>query len=56
MPSAQTMLACYQAQLAASRGTGQGAFSKQAELGPTIRALIALVNADYDPRPHATHG
>ena len=41
MPSALTMLDCYQRQLAASRGAG---------LAGTIRALIDVVNDDYDPR------
>lgn len=50
MPDARTMLHAYQAQLAASRGAGQTALSEQARLGPAILALIALVNADYDPR------
>jgi hypothetical protein len=50
MPDARTMLDCYQRQLAASRGAGLAGVGEQARLGGTIRALIDVVNADYDPR------
>jgi hypothetical protein len=50
MPSAKTMLDLYQRQIAASRGAGMAGWNEQAKLSPTIRALIAMVNADYDPR------
>lgn len=52
MPDARTMLACYQAQLAATRGHGQLGLAEQARLGSTIRALLNVVNADYDPTNH----
>jgi hypothetical protein len=50
MPSAKTMLDIYQRQIAASRGAGMAGLDEQARLSPTIRALIAVVDADYDPR------
>jgi hypothetical protein len=50
MPSAKTMLHVYQRQIAASRGAGMAGLNEQARLSPTIRALIDVVNSDYDPR------
>ena len=50
MPSAKTMLHVYQRQIAASRGAGMAGLNEQAKLSPTIRALIDVVNDDYDPR------
>jgi hypothetical protein len=50
MPSALTMLDCYQRQLAAARGAGLAGVGEQARLAGTIRALIDVVNDDYDPR------
>lgn len=50
MPTALTMLDCYQRQLAASRGAGLAGVGEQARLGGTIRALIDVVDADHDPR------
>jgi hypothetical protein len=50
MPSALTMLDCYQRQLAASRGAGMTGVGEHAKLSGTIRALLDVVNDDYDPR------
>jgi hypothetical protein len=50
MPSAKTMLHVYQRQIAASRGAGMAGLNEQARLSPTIRALLDVVNDDYDPR------
>jgi hypothetical protein len=50
MPSAKTMLHVYQSQLAASRGAGMAGVHEQAQLSGTIRALLDVVNTDYDPR------
>jgi hypothetical protein len=50
MPSALTMLDCYQRQLAASRGAGMAGVGEHAKLSGTIRALLDVVNDDYDPR------
>ena len=50
MPSAKTMLHVYQRQIAASRGAGMAGLNEQARLSPTVRALIHVVNSDYDPR------
>ena len=50
MPSAKTMLHVYQRQIAASRGAGMAGLNEQAKLAPTIRALLDVVNDDYDPR------
>ena len=50
MPSAKTMLHGYQSQLTASRGAGMAGVNEQARLAPTIRALIAVVDSDHDPR------
>jgi hypothetical protein len=50
MPSARTMLNVYRAQIAASRGAGLAGVGVQARLGPTIRALLVVVDDDHDPR------
>jgi hypothetical protein len=50
MPSAKTMLHVYQRQLAAARGAGMAGLNEQAKLSPTIRALLAVLDDDYDPR------
>ena len=50
MPSARTMLDCYQAQIHASRGAGIAGVGEQARLGPTVRALLEVVDRDHDPR------
>jgi hypothetical protein len=50
MPSAQTMLEHYRSQVTASRGAGLAGVGEQARLGPTIRALLAVVDDDHDPR------
>src|ERR1700704_1989110 len=50
MPSARTMLDSYQRQVHATRGAGMAGLGEQARLTPTIRALIEVVNEDYDPR------
>lgn len=48
MPNAERMLHAYQAQLAASRGRGLAHLHDLARLGHVIRALLELMNADYD--------
>ena len=50
VPSAKTMLYVYQRQIAASRGAGMAGLNEQAKLSPTIRALIDVIDTDYDPR------
>jgi hypothetical protein len=50
MPNAHTMLSAYQSQLAASRGAGLTGVTEQARLAGVIRALLDVVNEDYDPR------
>jgi hypothetical protein len=50
MPSATTMLSVYQHQVHNARGAGLTGLSERARLGPTIRALLDVVNADHDPR------
>jgi hypothetical protein len=55
MPTAKTMLESYQQQLAASRGAGLTGVAEQARLSSTIRALLDLVNDDYDPRRRRSH-
>jgi hypothetical protein len=50
MPNAVTMLHNYQRQLADARGAGLAGIAEQARLAATIRALLDVVNADYDPR------
>jgi hypothetical protein len=50
MPSARTMLDSYQRQITASRGAGLHGIGEQARLAPTIRALLDVVDKDYDPR------
>jgi hypothetical protein len=54
MPSAHTMLKGYQAQISASRGAGMAGVGEQARLAPTVRALLDVVNDDYDPRGPST--
>ena len=54
MPNAQTMLSAYQHHVHSSRGAGLQGLAEQAELGGTIRALMAVVNDDHDPRSAAT--
>jgi len=48
------MLKGYQAQISASRGAGMAGVGEQARLAPTVRALIEVVNDDYDPRGPST--
>jgi len=50
MPNATTMLYTYQRQLADARGAGLAGVTEQARLAGTIRALLDVVNGDYDPR------
>jgi hypothetical protein len=50
MPSAKTMLEHYRSQVADARGAGLAGVHEQARLGATIRALLDVVDADYDPR------
>jgi hypothetical protein len=50
MPSALTMLDCYQRQIADSRGAGLAGVGEHVRLSGTIRALMSVVDADYDPR------
>lgn len=50
MPSANTMLQHYRSQIADARGAGLTGVNEQARLGATIRALLDVVNDDYDPR------
>ena len=50
MPSAKTMLEHYRSQIWAARGAGMTGVNEQARLGATIRALLAVVDDDYDPR------
>jgi hypothetical protein len=55
MPSAHTMLRLYQQQLADSRGAGLAGVAELARLSGTIRALLDVVNDDYDPRRRRSH-
>jgi hypothetical protein len=50
VPNALTMLKHYQSHLAASRGAGLTGVAEQARLTGTIRALIEVVDDDFDPR------
>jgi hypothetical protein len=50
MPSAKTMLELYRSQITAARGAGLAGVHEQARLGATIRALLSVVDDDYDPR------
>ena len=50
MPSAKTMLEHYRSQVTAARGAGLAGVDEQARLGATIRALLAVVDDDHDPR------
>jgi hypothetical protein len=54
MPSAETMLEHYRSQIHAARGAGLTGVGEQARLGATIRALLAVVDDDHDPRKAAT--
>jgi hypothetical protein len=53
MPSAKTMLEHYRSQIHAARGAGLTGVGEQARLGATIRALLAVVDEDHDPRKTA---
>ena len=53
MPSAKTMLEHYRSHVAAARGAGMAGVNEQARLGATIRALLAVVDEDLDPRKAA---
>jgi hypothetical protein len=44
------MLEHYRSQVAGARGAGMAGVGEQARLGATIRALLAVVDEDYDPR------
>ena len=44
------MLEHYRSQVALARGAGMTGVNEQARLGATIRALLAVVDEDYDPR------
>jgi hypothetical protein len=44
------MLEHYRSQVAAARGAGLAGIGEQARLAPAIRALLAVVDGDYDPR------
>ena len=45
----------YQRQLADSRGAGLAGVAEIARLSGTIRALLDVVNDDYDPRRRRSH-
>ena len=49
------MLRIYQRQLADSRGAGLTGVAELARLSGTIRALLDVVNDDYDPRRRRNH-
>jgi hypothetical protein len=49
------MLRLYQQQLADSRGAGLAGVAELARLSGTIRALLDVVNDDYDPRRRRSH-
>jgi hypothetical protein len=55
MPTAHTMLQVYQRQLASSRGAGLSGIAELARLSGTVRALLDVVNDDYDPRRRRKH-
>ena len=44
------MLEHYRSQVVQARGAGLAGIGEQARLGATIRALLAVVDEDYDPR------
>ena len=44
------MLEHYRSQVHDARGAGMTGVGEQARLGATIRALLALVDDDHDPR------
>ena len=47
------MLEHYRSHVAAARGAGMAGVNEQARLGATIRALLAVVDEDLDPRKAA---
>ena len=49
------MLQVYQRQLADSRGAGLTGVAELARQSSTIRALLNVVNDDYDPRRTRRH-
>jgi hypothetical protein len=49
------MLQVYQRQLASSRGAGLSGIAELARLSGTVRALLDVVNDDYDPRRRRKH-
>ena len=53
MPSAKTMLEHYRSQIHTARGAGMTGVGEQARLGATIRALLAVIDDDHDPRKGA---
>ena len=44
------MLEHYRSQVTQARGAGMAGVNEQARLGATIRALLVVVDDDYDPR------
>ncbi len=44
------MLEHYRSQVADARGAGLTGVGEQARLGATIRALLQVVDEEYDPR------
>jgi hypothetical protein len=50
MPSALTMLMCYEDQLEGAREAGLARMGERARLAIRIRALVELVNGDFDRR------
>jgi hypothetical protein len=50
MPSALTMLHGYRCQIDAARGAGMAGLGEHARLSSTVRALLGVVDEDYDPR------
>jgi hypothetical protein len=49
------MLQIYQRRLADPRGAGLTGAAELARLSGTIRALLEVVNDDYDPRRRRSH-
>ena len=54
MPSALTMLHGYRRQIDAARGAGMAGLGEHARLSSTVRALMSVVDEDYDPRGSST--
>lgn len=54
MPTAATMLKAHQDAITIAKGAGQAGLATQAEHGPAVRALLAVINADNDPRRHVS--